>query len=357
MKRRRYTLVLGGGGMKGIAHVGVLLALEKHAAFPVEVVGSSVGSLVAGAWCAGMPAVELRTLALDLRRRDLFRIAHRDMAVKRMRSPAIYRSEPLRQLVTRLLGDITFDELPRPLLVNSVNLASGRQVLWGSPGLSDIPVADAILASCALPGYLPPHEIRGEFFIDGAAVSNLPVAATASRDRDLIMAIDVGSTAAIRPDTHAMGFAAVYARAIEFGIQTMRTATLLHWSQPPLLLIQPNVQHVGILSFHRNRELVAEGYRATTEMLADPHAIPPRGASGVYPRQRYSVRVIRERCIGCGACRIHGPPGLFALDHEGRAVVTQPEQTWNPIQADFIRQCPTKAIVLEPDEKERVSAA
>jgi NTE family protein len=343
--------------MKGIAHVGVLLALEQHAAFPVEVVGSSVGSLVAGAWCAGMPAVELRKLALALRRRDLFRIAHRDMAVKRMRSPAIYRSEPLQQLVTRLLGDVTFDELQRPLLINSVNLTSGRQVFWGSPGLSDIRVADAILASCALPGYLPPHEIRGEFFIDGAAVSNLPVAATASRDRDLIMAIDVGSTAAIRPGIHAMGFAAVYARAIEFGIQTMRTAALLHWSRPPLILVQPDVHFGGLLSFHCNRELVAEGYRATSVMLSDPSAIPPRGASGVYPRQRYTVGVIRERCIGCGACRMHGPPGLFALDREGKAVVTEPVQVWNAVQAEFIRQCPTKAIVLEPAEQERVSAA
>jgi hypothetical protein len=48
---------------------------------------------------------------------------------------------------------------------------------------------------------------------------------------------------------------------------------------------------------------------------------------------------------------------LFALDREGRAVVTEPVQVWNPIQAEFVRQCPTKAIVLDPDEQERVSAA
>ncbi len=357
MKGRRFSLVLGGGGMKGIAHVGVLLALEQHAAFPVEVVGSSVGSLVAGAWCAGMPAVDLRKLALALRRRDLFRMAHRDMAVKRMRSRAIFQSEPLRQYVTHLLGDITFDELERPLLINSVSLTTGRQVFWGSPGLSDVRVADAVLASCALPGYLPPHEIRGEYFIDGAAVANVPVAATTALDRDLILAVDVGSTAAIRPDAETMGFAAVYARAIEFGIQTMRTAALLHWSRPPLLLIQPDIHYSSLLTFHYNRELVAEGYRATTEMLADPAAIPPRGASGVYPRRQYGVRVIRERCIGCGSCRIHGPPGLFVPGRDGKAVVSEPVQVWNAVQADFVRQCPTKAIVLEPAERERESAA
>ncbi len=154
-----------------------------------------------------------------------------------------------------------------------------------------------------------------------------------------------------------MGFAAVYARAIEFGIQTMRTAALLHWSRPPLLLVQPHVQHIGLLSFHRNREMVAEGYRAASEILADPNAIPPRGASGVYPRKRYTVQVIRQRCIGCGACRVHGPPGLFVLDRGGKAVVTEPQQIWNSIEAEFGRQCPTNAIVVEPDAEERVSVA
>ncbi len=357
MRGRRFTLVLGGGGMKGLAHIGVLAALEEYDTLPVDVVGSSVGALVGAAWCAGLTPADLTTVALELKRSDLFRIAHRDMALKRMSSPALYRREPLEHFVHGLLGDITFRELKRPLLINTLDLATGRQVFWGSPGLTDVSVAEAVLASCALPGYLPPRELRGRYFVDGAAVSNLPIRATVSRDRDLVLAVDVGSSGALRSDVHKMGFAAVYARAIEFGIQTMRINTLRTWERPPLLLIQPQVDHIGLFSFRHSRELLDEGYRAALELLQDEEAIPPKGARGVFPRREFVVRVERDRCIGCGACRIHGPPGLFVLDERGKAVVTQPEQTWNPVDTEFLRQCPTNAIVAIPKDRPQISAA
>lgn len=357
MLGRRFTLVLGGGGMKGLAHIGVLTALEEHGLLPVDVVGSSVGALVGAAWCAGLSAADLTTVALELKRSDLFRIAHRDMALKRMSSPALYRGEPIENFVSGLLGDITFRELKRPLLVNTIELATGRQVFWGSPGLADIPVADAVLASCALPAYLPPREIGGRFFVDGAAVSNLPVRATLSQDRDLVVAVDIGTTAALRKDVHKLGFAGVYARSIEFGIQTMRISTLRHWSRPPLLLMQPRVDHIGLLSFRNSRELLDEGYKAARRILENPNAVPPRGAHGVYPRWEFVIRVERDRCIGCGACRIHGPPGLFTIDERGKAVVTEPEQVWNPVDAEFLRQCPTNAIVAIPKDHQQASAA
>jgi NTE family protein len=343
--------------MKGLAHIGVLTALEEQDTLPIDVVGSSVGALVGAAWCAGLSPADLTAIALELKRSDLFRLAHRDMALKRMSSPALYRREPFEHFVRGLLGDITFRELNRPLLVNTLDLATGHQVFWGSPGLTDIAVAEAVLASCALPAYLPPREIEGRFFVDGAAVSNLPVRATVSRDRDLVVAVDVGSTAALRTDVHKMGFAAVYARAIEFGIQTMRINTLRQWSRPPLLLIQPQVDHIGLFSFIHSRELLDEGYRAAHRILESPDAVPPPGARGVFPRSECVIRVERDRCIGCGACRIHGPPGLFTMDERGKAVVTEPVQMWNPVDAEFLRQCPTNAIVAIPKDRPQASAA
>src|SRR5262245_42246192 len=105
LPRRRYTLVFGGGGMKGLAHIGVLAALEEARFLPSEIVGSSVGSLIAAAWCAGMSVPEIRAVAVGLKRHDLFRIAHRDMALRRMRSPAIYHREPFDNLIGGLIGD------------------------------------------------------------------------------------------------------------------------------------------------------------------------------------------------------------------------------------------------------------
>src|SRR5436190_7652957 len=162
----RFTLVLGGGGMKGLAHIGVLQALTERGLPPTHIVGSSVGALVGAAWSAGKSVAELREVALSLRRKDVFVVAHADMAFKRMRSPALFRREPLEHLIARTVGDLTFPQLDPPDIVDTVDLNSGMQVFWGLPGLDDIRVADAVFASCALPGYFPPHEIGGRFYVD-----------------------------------------------------------------------------------------------------------------------------------------------------------------------------------------------
>jgi NTE family protein len=343
----KFTLVLGGGGMRGLAHVGVLEALEELELLPEDVIGSSVGSLVAAAWCAGMSVKEMKALALELRRRDLFQIAHGDMAVKRMQSPGLYRREPLIHFVTGLLGDLTFDELRRPLLVNTVNINTGTQVFWGQPGLRDVPVADAVIASCALPGFLPPHEINGQFYVDGAPAANLPVHPAARRDRDLVAAVDVGSRGREGLTLQSAGFAAVYARGIELGVHRIDEAALRHWQRPPLVFIRPKVWHINLLSFQDSAELVQAGYEAALSVLCEPDKLPPPDATGVYPRWSYRVTVDRDRCVGCGACVQLGPPGSFQLDDEGIAVVPPHDLRWSAVDEFTVALCPTGAIRAE----------
>src|SRR5260370_10546936 len=152
----RFTLVLGGGGMKGLAPIGVLQALTESRLVPAQIVGSSVGALVGAAWSAGRSIAELRDVAVALRRKDVFAVAHADMAFKRMRSPALFRREPLDLLIHRLVGDVTFQDLHHPLAVNTVDLNSGMQVFWGLEGLDDVAVEEGAVASCSPPGYLPP---------------------------------------------------------------------------------------------------------------------------------------------------------------------------------------------------------
>src|ERR1041385_9102527 len=156
-----FSLVLGGGGLKGMSHIGVFQALEEFGMDPELVVGCSMGALIAAAWCAGKSARELREIALEVRRKDVFRIAHLDMALLRMRAPAVYRSEPLDELIHRLVGNVTFKQLKHRLVIATVDLNTGGQILWGQPGLDDVKVADAVFASCALPGLFPRRDIDG----------------------------------------------------------------------------------------------------------------------------------------------------------------------------------------------------
>src|SRR2546428_13029448 len=111
-----FPLVLGGGGMKGLAHVGVLQALLERGHRPTRIIGSSVGALVGAAWAGGMGIAKLREIALGLKRKDPFAGAPADMAVTRMRSPALFRREPLEQLIARTVGDLTFQQLDPPVI-------------------------------------------------------------------------------------------------------------------------------------------------------------------------------------------------------------------------------------------------
>ena len=338
-----FTLVLSGGGLKGLAHIGVFRALEARGLKPSLVVGSSMGSLVAAAWASGMSLEEMTRHGLAVRRRDIFQVAHVDMALKRMRSPAVYRREPLDHLIRALVGDITFDQLQHPLLVNTVELNSGMQVLWGLPGLTEARVADAVFASCALPGILPPREINGRYYVDGAVMENLPVGIAAARSPGPIVAVDVGSTMALRAEVQEQGFAATYIRGLEIVMQTMVQTRLESWSSPPLVLIHPRVEHVSMFAFDRNRELIEEGERATATMLDSITAVLDGRARGIYPQRRVRVRVERERCVGCGSCVMRAPE-VFRLDPVGKAEVIEEIQTWSPLDGDFVRQCPTYAI-------------
>src|SRR5438067_11133382 len=175
LKSRRIALVLGGGGMKGFAHIGVLQALNERGIKPTLYAGTSIGALLGAAFAGGMGANEMAERAISMRRRDLFRINHLGMIKDRMNAQSIYLEEPLRSVVEAVVPRGTFAELGKPLFVNTVDIERATQVIWGAPGLQDVNIHDAVYASCALPGFYPPGRVGTRFCVDGGVVDNLPV--------------------------------------------------------------------------------------------------------------------------------------------------------------------------------------
>src|SRR5580765_829591 len=95
-KTHRIALVLGGGGLKGFAHIGVFRALQEMGIVPTVVAGTSIGALIGAAYARGMEVSEMADRARALKRRDLFRLNRMGMLLERQHSPAIYLDEPLR---------------------------------------------------------------------------------------------------------------------------------------------------------------------------------------------------------------------------------------------------------------------
>ncbi len=344
-----FTLVLSGGGLKGLAHIGVFRALEERGLVPDLVVGSSMGSLIGAAWATGMPVAEMAARALQVERRHVFRVAHTDMALRRMLSPAVYRREPLDFLIASLVGTRTLRELQHRLLVNTVDLNSGRQVVWGLPGLEDARLADVVFASCALPGIFPPRTIHGRCYVDGAVVENLPVRVAAAAAPSPIIAVNVAATSVHRSGIESQGFAATYIRGLEVVMQTQIEAELRRWNGPPLVLIQPPVEHVSMFAFDRTAELLDAGYRATITTLDRLGGRLDQMTRGLHPTRQLRVLVDEQRCVGCGIC-VTQAPTVFRIGSHGKAVVTSPVQRWSPLDEACVHSCPSSAITLEPDE-------
>ena len=338
----RLALVLGGGGLKGFAHIGVLRALEERGIRPSLYAGTSIGALMAAAYVGGHGLEAMEARARGLRRRDLFRINHMGMILERMRSPSLYLEEPLRALCTDVIPEGTFDDLPLPLLVNTVDVERGTQLVWGLPGLRDVSVVDAVYASCALPGFFPPGIVDGRICIDGGTVDNMPVQ-VAALGADAVIAVDVGNSD-LTPDTdiHTRGFASIYMRAASAMMHALQQVPLERWAGPPMLLIRPRVSHHGWFTFENAGQMIDAGYAAAVAAL-DQLGDELTRAGGVYPRRQVELSVDRERCIGCTTC-VALAPRLMAMDATGKAYPTISRVEWSPADGDFVLHCPTGAI-------------
>ncbi|MEJ7812166.1 MAG: patatin-like phospholipase family protein [Gemmatimonadaceae bacterium] len=338
----RIALVLGGGGLKGFAHVGVLRALAERGITPTVLAGTSIGAMIAAAHAGGMSTGEMAERARAVRRRDLFRINHLGVLLERMRSPALYLEEPLRELCTAVVPAGTFRDLDAPLLVNTVDVERGSQVVWGLTGLQDVSVADAVYASCALPGAFPPGYVGGRICVDGGTIDNLPVA-VASVGMHAIIAVDVGSSDLTdATDIMSKGFASIYLRAASVMMHTLQQRPLADWRGPPMLLIRPRIGHLGWFGFGNADELIETGYRAACAAL-DTVGGALLERTGVYPRRLVQVEVDEAKCIGCRTC-VALAPRLMRIDARGKAYAVISPLEWSPADGDFVHHCPTAAI-------------
>jgi NTE family protein len=338
---RRIALVLGGGGLKGFAHIGVLRALEERGIVPDVYAGTSIGALIAAAYLGGGVVDDLQARAEALRKRDLFRINHLGMLLERMRSPSIYLEEPLRTLCAGAIPDVTFAALPKRLLVNTVDVDRGARVVWGLPGLEEFSVRDAVYASCALPGFFPPGRVGDRTCIDGGVVDNLPVS-VASQFADLVIAVDVGSSDQSRRDAASAGFAGIYMRAATMMMHALQQFPLEHWHGPPMVLIRPRVDDAAWLSFTDTAANIAEGYRSASRAL-DRFESYWDHPNCVYPRRRVQIDVNRDLCTGCGTC-VSLAPAVMGMDGMGKAYARTHIVDWSPAEGGFVHECPTGAI-------------
>jgi NTE family protein len=264
----RTVLVLGGGGMKGIAHIGVVKALEEAAIRPDAVIGTSIGALVGALVAGGLGWRELTEIARRLRRDDIVALNRRSLWLGGIRSTSVFEDRPFLDWMERVLPVRRFSELIMPLRVNATSLVSGEEVWFGQGCRRDIDLLQAIYASCALPVYFPPLRFDGDVLVDGGILNAFPLSQAAAWDAERVIGVDVGSDFAPPPEGFfEQGLVAIHHRVVALDMRDRRRETLARYSHLPDVYIRPDVGHVDTFDFERTQFLMEEGYRAAREAL------------------------------------------------------------------------------------------
>lgn len=163
----KIALVLGSGGARGYAHLGVIDELLARGHEIVSISGCSMGALVGGFYAAGA-LEEFRDFVLPLRRSDVFRYA--DLTVS---GPGLFKADKLMDRLHAIVGDVHIEDLPIPYTAVATDLTNRREV-WFHEG----PLLTAIRASVAIPTAITPVVYRGRLLADGGILNPLPVDAS-----------------------------------------------------------------------------------------------------------------------------------------------------------------------------------
>ncbi|HEY2806277.1 MAG TPA: patatin-like phospholipase family protein [Gemmatimonadales bacterium] len=272
MKPERVVLVLSGGGMKTMAHLGVLRALEQAGIRPSGIVAVSAGAMVGAMIASGLPYDRMASMMTSLQSRDLAVLNRGALVIRGVGARSVLKPEALRALLSRILP-ARFDQLKIPFRIAVTDLDRGVLEVFGTAGRTDCPLPEAVYASMALPLYLPPAELNGRPYADGGILQVLPLDLVLPGEADLVVASDVGPSARAHPSwrTIAPPLIGLNDRALSIAMADQRSRTVAAWradpSRPPLLLVEPAVDPYGTFSFDKTVDSIEAGYRAAHQML------------------------------------------------------------------------------------------
>jgi predicted acylesterase/phospholipase RssA/CRP-like cAMP-binding protein len=280
-------VVLGGGGARGFAHLGVLRALEENG-IPVDLIGgNSMGALIGAQYACGVPLDEIR------RRTQAFAAGGERLTLPVI---SIVSGKRVERDLKKMFGETTIDDLWRPFFAAACNLSKGGTSVQDSG-----PLWRAVLASNSPAGLFPPVLDRGDLLVDGAILENVPVEAMRvrlgtplekRRGNGTIIAIDVDVRDRLGADptltrlsvwstlkglvspnsSGSPSIAAILYSAGHIGGANQRGRTIAqadHYLEPP-------VAEFSLMGYKRSQEIADVGYRYAIEKIAKwPHPVTP----------------------------------------------------------------------------------
>lgn len=310
MRHHKVALVLGSGAARGWAHIGAIRALEEMKVSIDIVTGTSIGSLVGGAYAAEKLDV-LERWVLDLDRWGVVGLLDFGLT-----SGGVISGEKVFNFAREKLGSLQISQLQKSYAAVATDLYTGHEV-W----LKEGDLIQASRASCAMPGVLSPKALNGRWLVDGGLVNPVPVSLARALDADFVIAIHLNTQIKVAddglpahtlaPETQALtkktllptkdeqleknsqasdnlflkflnrsqdyfesvkekllpsspGVLGVMAGSIDIMQERITRARLA--SDPPDILLQPKLGEIGLLEFEKAEKAIEIGYQTTMKM-------------------------------------------------------------------------------------------
>jgi NTE family protein len=290
-------LALGGGSARGFAHIGILKTLLAHGIVPDVVVGTSIGSVVAGAYVTGH-LDKIEEWARSLQPRNVF--GYLDI---RLNGSGLIGGTRLAAELEAVMGSVQIEDLPVKYAAVATEVRTGHEI-WLTHGR----MVEAMRASYALPGIFSPVLVGDRWLVDGALVNPVPVSVARAFGAEIVIAANVSSDvfahgttvyahgpsvvtpepSAEEPEAPKRGLRRLFSaeRAMKreffgsatrpgissvmvdaFNIMQDRITRARLAGDPPDILISPRVGQIGWFDFHRADELIAHGARAAERAI------------------------------------------------------------------------------------------
>ena len=241
-RKTKLGLALGGGGFRGIGHVGALKAFEELDIKFDYVAGTSVGSIVASMYALGKSAEEMIEIVKNIKRKDIIK------GMIPFLKPA--KSERLEEFLNKIYGDVmVFSEMKTPLSIVCTDLKTGKEVDFDYGN-----VAKVVSGSCAVPGVFTPVVYEGKHLIDGGLRNNVPVDVVKKMGANVVFAIDVNHLRGT--GTESLSTISVLSSTIGIMMQSKIDETL----QMADLIFEPSLETFSPLKLDGIDEMIQIGY-------------------------------------------------------------------------------------------------
>lgn len=286
MSRPRVAFVGSGGATKGIAHIGVLKAMEELGLTPDVFVGASTGA-IAGAFAAQgtktdemidwlRPSWQRRDHASALKTRYFFGAPTRGQwGSPGWLTSGLFSIDRFERFLASRLPENDFRKLDRPLIVTATDVDGRGRVVFGKGHIDDVNISQAVAASSCMPLLFRPYKIGDRYFVDGELVRTLSLDLAVEAGADVVIVSNVYRPHLTRPGepSVALGGASAMLRQtanVVLSEKERRGIDLIHRLYPHLTIlnVSPDLGRMSFLDLRNARQLLTRGYREAIRVLA-----------------------------------------------------------------------------------------